>query len=326
MKPKLEDVAKLANVSKTTVSRVLNNRGYLSQETIEKVHDAMEKLNYQPNAAARQLFKQQTGIIGLIFPTIANPFFGEMVNHLEKELYKKGFKVIIGDAMNNKDKETDYLNQLLAGQVDGLIVGTHNQGIAEYKYSQLPVVAIDRVMNADIPIIASDNYEGGRIATERLIKAGAKHIVHTNGPVDLETPARRRRQAYEDVMQAHGLTPYTFTLDFNISLQEKRQMYTELLQQHPEIDAMFVANDVDATIILSIARDLGIKVPGDLLIIGYDGTGFMRNIVPELSTIIQPMHQMAVTAVEVLMDRIANKPTENEYILPVSLWDGQTSD
>ena len=92
MRPKLEDVAKLANVSKTTVSRVLNNRGYLSQETIDRVYQAVKELNYQPNVVARQLYKKQTRIIGLLFPTIANPFFGELSAELEKRLYNEGFK------------------------------------------------------------------------------------------------------------------------------------------------------------------------------------------------------------------------------------------
>ena len=132
MRPKLEDVAKRANVSKTTVSRVLNNRGYLSQETITRVYQAMKELNYQPNVVARQLYQKKTQLIGLLFPTIANPFFGELSAELEKRLYNEGFKVLIGNSMNDPKKEADYLNQLLSKQVDGLIVGTHNQGIKEY--------------------------------------------------------------------------------------------------------------------------------------------------------------------------------------------------
>lgn len=97
--------------------------------------------------------------------------------------------------MNNPKKEAHYLNQLLTQQVDGLIVGTHNQGIAEYKYQNLPIVAIDRRMNQDIPIVGSDNYKGGELATTRLLDKGAKYILHTNGPIALETPAMRRRVA-----------------------------------------------------------------------------------------------------------------------------------
>lgn len=324
MKPKLEDVAKLAGVSKTTASRVLNNRGYLSKNTQKKVYDAMEVLNYQPNAAARQLFKQKTGLIGLIFPTVSNPFFGELVDFLECELYQRHFKVIIGNSLQDVKKETDYLNQLLAGQVDGLIVGTHNQGIAEYKYSHLPVVAIDRVMNTDIPIIESDNYNGGVLATERLINSGVTRIIHTNGPTALETPANRRRVAYEKVMVEHDLEPHTFTVDFRLSFEEKRQRYQQLFDIYPDVEALFVSNDVDAIIIMKIANECGRNVPDDLLIVGYDGTELMRNIMPELTTIVQPVEEMAKIAVDVLLKRIAGKETQTEYILPVTLWDGET--
>ncbi|UEG66310.1 LacI family DNA-binding transcriptional regulator [Weissella hellenica] len=325
MKPKLEDVAKLAGVSKTTASRVLNNRGYLSEKTLEKVHDAMETLNYQPNAAARQLFKQKTGLIGLIFPTVSNPFFGELVNYLEYELYQRDFKVIIGNSLQDTHKETDYLNQLLAGQVDGLIVGTHNQGIAEYKYSHLPVVAIDRVMNSDIPIVESDNYKGGILATQRLINAGVTRIIHTNGPSSLETPAQRRRTAYEKVMTDYGLEPHTFTIDFRLSFAEKKQRYNELFEIYPDMEAIFVSNDVDAGIVMSIAKERGQNIPADLLVVGYDGTELMRNMVPELTTIVQPIEEMAKVAVDVLLKRISGTKTELEYILPVDLWEGKTS-
>jgi LacI family sucrose operon transcriptional repressor len=318
MKPKLEDVAKLAGVSKTTASRVLNNRGYLSEKTLEKVHDAMETLNYQPNAAARQLFKQKTGLIGLIFPTVSNPFFGELVNYLEYELYQRDFKVIIGNSLQDTHKETDYLNQLLAGQVDGLIVGTHNQGIAEYKYSHLPVVAIDRVMNSDIPIVESDNYKGGILATQRLINAGVTRIIHTNGPSSLETPAQRRRAAYEKVMTDYGLEPHTFTIDFRLSFAEKKQRYNELFEIYPDMEAIFVSNDVDAGIVMSIAKERGQNIPADLLVVGYDGTELMRNMVPELTTIVQPIEEMAKVAVDVLLKRISGTKTELEYILPVA--------
>ena len=182
MKAKIDDVAKLAGVSKTTVSRVMNKRGYLSEKTIKKVHDAMDELNYQPNVVARQLFKQETKLVGLIFPTVNNPFFGQLVATIEKKLFSKGFKVLLGDSMNDPEKERLYLRELMAHQVDGLIVGAHNQGIKEYQNANLPIIAIDRIMNNDIPVVSSDNYQGGKMATELLIKNGAKVIIHTNGP------------------------------------------------------------------------------------------------------------------------------------------------
>ncbi|HCC1839608.1 TPA: LacI family DNA-binding transcriptional regulator, partial [Enterococcus faecium] len=297
MRPKLEDVAKRANVSKTTVSRVLNNRGYLSQKTIDNVYKAIEELNYQPNVVARQLFQKKTNIVGLLFPTVANPFFSELVEALEKKLYEIGYKVLIGNSMNNKEKETNYLNQLLSDQVDGLIVGTHNQGIQEYKYQNLPIVAIDRVMNEDIPVVESDNYNGGKLATKLLIAQGAKNIIHTNGPIDLQTPANRRRLAYEDTMKAYQLIPRTVTLDFNISYVKKKQIFFQMFEDYPKIDGIFASNDIDAALILQVAKEKGLNVPADLLVVGYDGTLMTRSILPDLTTVIQPINDIADTAV-----------------------------
>lgn len=325
MRPKLEDVAKLANVSKTTVSRVLNNRGYLSEETIRKVNEAIKELNYQPNAVARQLFNKKTNIIGLLFPTVANPFFGELVEALEKKLYAEGYKVLIGNSMNDSLKESDYLNQLLSDQVDGLIVGTHNQDIKEYRHENLPIVSIDRVMNEDIPVIESDNYAGGILATKTLIEQGAKVILHTNGPVELETPARRRRLAYEDTMRLHNLEPKTITLDFNISYEAKKKIFEKMFADNPTVDAIFASNDIDASLILQVAKEKNKQVPEDLLVIGYDGTEMVRSILPDLTTIVQPIDEMAERAVLVLKKRINKEKTENEYICPVTLWQGKTS-
>lgn len=324
MKPKLEDVAKHANVSKTTVSRVLNNRGYLSQKTIDRVYQAMHELNYQPNAIARQLFKKETNLIGLLFPTVANPFFGELVEALERRLYQAGYKVIIGNSQNDPAKERDYLNQLLAEQVDGLIVGTHNQGIQEYAAEGLPIVAIDRVMNQDIPVVESDNYAGGVLATERLIEQGARHILHVNGPETLETPAQRRRTAYEDTMRAHQLTPLTVTIDFNLPLATKKAFFHQVLRDHPQIEAIFASNDIDATLIWQAAQEIGRHIPADLRLIGYDGTQLLRHIYPHLTTIQQPIEQMAETAIQILTKRLQQEPTPSESILPVTLWPGQS--
>ena len=324
MKPKLDDVAKLANVSKTTVSRVLNKRGYLSQETIDKVYDAMEKLNYQPNTVARQLYNKKTNIIGLLFPAVSNPFFGELVEELEKKLYSQGYKVIIGNSMNDPEKEKNYLNQLLSNQVDGLIVGTHNQNIQQYQNENLPIVAIDRIMNQDIPVIESDNYSGGKQATERLIQKGAKKIIHTTGPDTLDTPANRRREAYEETMTYHGLQPIHYSVDFNISYTEKTGIFNQIFIDHPDVDGVFASNDVDALLIMQIAKKFNKNIPEDLFIVGYDGSKIMRNMFPKLTTIVQPIEEIANKALEVLNLRLEKQETLSEYILPVSIWNGST--
>lgn len=321
---KIDDVARLAGVSKTTVSRVLNSRGYLSEATIKKVHDAMESLDYHPNAVARQLFKKETKLVGLIFPTVDNPFFGQLVAALEKKLFDAGFKVLIGNSMNDPQKEETYLKELISNQVDGLIVGAQNRGIEEYHNTNLPVVAIDRVMNEDIPVIASDNYMGGKLATELLINSGAKNIVNTDGPINLETPAHRRRDAYEKVMLEHGLIPHTSLIDFNWDIDKKTQAVNDIFKQYPQVDGIFATNDTDAALIWQIATKLGYKVPKDLKIVGYDGANSTRILLPELTTIEQPIEQMADVAVKTLISRIHDEKVDLEHILPVKVWRGQS--
>ncbi|WEV45591.1 LacI family DNA-binding transcriptional regulator [Streptococcaceae bacterium ESL0687] len=322
MKPKLEDVARLANVSKTTVSRVLNKRGYLSEETIEKVYQAMQELNYQPNIVARQLHKQRTDIIGLLFPVVSNPFFGELIEELEKKLYQKGYKVLVGNSLNDSDKESDYLNQLLTRQVDGLIVGTHNTGIKEYKYNNLPIVAIERTLSDDIPVVECDNYAGGVLATNYLYDQGARYIIHTTGKSILDMPSDLRHLAYKDTMIDLGLPPRAYSVYFELDIEEKKKVIKDMLDENPQVDGIFAGNDVEAAMIIDIARKGGKRVPEDLKVIGFDGTKISRILQPNLPTIIQPIEEMAEKAIELLEKRIQGEEVEKEVILPISLYLG----
>lgn len=160
MVAKLTDVAALAGVSPTTVSRVINKKGYLSQKTIDKVNKAMRELGYKPNNLARSLQGKSPQLIGLIFPNISNIFYAELIEHLEIELFKHGYKAIICNSENNPIKERDYLEMLAANQVDGIISSSHNLGIDDYERVEAPIVAFDRNLAPNIPIISSDNFEG----------------------------------------------------------------------------------------------------------------------------------------------------------------------
>lgn len=324
MTVKLEDVAELAGVSKTTVSRVHNNRGYISEQTRKKVHEAIEELHYSPNAVARQLFKKETKLVGLIFPSVDNPFFGELAAELEKRLFKQGFKVLIGNSMNDPEKEKAYLKELIGNQVDGLIVGAHNYDIDEYKVTNLPIVAIDRIINDDIPIIASDNYQGGKLATELLISKGAKNIIVTDGPLDLQTPAHNRRIAYESVMKKNKLIPKSFIIDFNWNLDKKIKEIKRMFKTYSNMDAVFATNDADAALIWRIAKRMNVKVPEELKIVGYDRATSTRILLPELTSIEQPVEEMASLAVKTLIKRIKGEKTEPKQIVPVTLWKGES--
>lgn len=323
-RPKLEDVAAAAGVSKTTVSRVLNHRGYLSEKTIAKVQKAMQELDYRPNIIARQLYKQRTDLVGMIFPTVDNPFFSQLEAEMERQLYRNGYKVLIGNSQNDPAKEENYLQQLLTHQVDGLIVGTQNRGLIGYQHANLPVVAIDQVVGKNIPVVSSDNYQGGLLATQRLLDDGCRHIIHTNGPLGLDTPTQKRREAYEHLMTKNNLPAITYHLDFNISTIDKERVFRRIFEEHPEVDGIFAANDTDASTIINLASESGKRIPEDLKIVGYDGSNVTRLLLPGLTTIQQPIDEMADLAVQLLQARI-NGQNVKSVVLPVTIWNGKTA-
>lgn len=323
-RPKLEDVAAAAGVSKTTVSRVLNHRGYLSEKTIAKVQKAMQELDYRPNIIARQLYKQRTDLVGMIFPTVDNPFFSQLEAEMERQLYRNDYKVLIGNSQNDPAKEENYLQQLLTHQVDGLIVGTQNRGLIGYQHANLPVVAIDQVVGKNIPVVSSDNYQGGLLATQRLLDDGCRHIIHTNGPLGLDTPTQKRREAYEHLMTKNNLPAITYHLDFNISTIDKERVFRRIFEEHPEVDGIFAANDTDASTIINLASEYGKRIPEDLKIVGYDGSNVTRLLLPGLTTIQQPIDEMADLAVQLLQARI-NGQNVKSVVLPVTIWNGKTA-
>ena len=323
-RPKLEDVAAAAGVSKTTVSRVLNHRGYLSEKTTAKVQKAMQELDYRPNIIARQLYKQRTDLVGMIFPTVDNPFFSQLEAEMERQLYRNGYKVLIGNSQNDPAKEENYLQQLLTHQVDGLIVGTQNRGLIGYQHANLPVVAIDQVVGKNIPVVSSDNYQGGLLATQRLLDDGCRHIIHTNGPLGLDTPTQKRREAYEHLMTKNNLPAITYHLDFNISTIDKERVFRRIFEEHPEVDGIFAANDTDASTIINLASKYGKRIPEDLKIVGYDGSNVTRLLLPGLTTIQQPIDEMADLAVQLLQASI-NGENVKSVVLPVTIWNGKTA-
>ncbi|MFY9278735.1 MAG: LacI family DNA-binding transcriptional regulator [Caldicoprobacterales bacterium] len=203
--PTIKDVAKKAGVSVTTVSRVLNNRGYISDATRQKVHQAMEDLNYQPNELARSLYRQKSNIIGLIVPTVSHPFFGELVSRIEYYAFRAGYKILLCNSHLEQEKEKDYIDMLRRNQVDGLILGSHTLDVEEYVLSKLPIVTFDRCISDAIPYIASDNYEGGRIATTLLVEHGCNKIAHISGNLELDLLANKRYEAFVEVAEENDV-------------------------------------------------------------------------------------------------------------------------
>ncbi|GAE29310.1 sucrose operon repressor ScrR [Halalkalibacter hemicellulosilyticusJCM 9152] len=327
LKPKISDVAKKAGVSKTTVSRVLNNRGYISDKTKDLVYKAMEELHYVPNDLARSLYKKRSYIIGLIVPTTSNPFFGELTFHIENLCDELGYRVLLCNSSNRSDKEQKYWDMLLRNQVDGVIVITYNRGLINSDNKKNPVVAIDHYLSDTIPVIGSDNYEGGKQATELLVSKKCKQIIHIHGPDSLETPANLRKQAYVDVMNSYSRTPITYSVENVLDSNNHIKVISTLFDQHPDVDGIFASDDLLAAAVIVEAKKREISIPDQLKVIGYDGTETSKSLLPELSTIQQPIDQIAKVAIDSLLKMIENEnhDLQLETWLPIKLIEGRTT-
>lgn len=319
MVAKLTDVAKRAGVSPTTVSRVINRKGYLSEKTIHKVEEAMQELGYKPNNLARSLQGKSSRFIGLIFPNVSNIFYAELINSLEIRLFEQGYKAILCNSEKNPSKEREYLQMLDANQVDGIISGSHNLGIEDYRKVDAPIISFDRNLAPDIPIVSSDNFEGGRLAAKTLRHAGVKHPIIISGRDDSGSPTKRRGEGFRDVLPETKIIHIPG--DYS-PIRKKMELQMALRKEKP--DGLFASDDTTALLAMQIIDQAGFSVPDDIKIIGYDGTAMVTTYFPRLTTIQQPIAEIAQVLVEVLLKKINHEPVDAEYILPVSLLPGKS--
>lgn len=323
----IKDVAKEAGVSVTTVSRILNNRGYISKETRKKVYDAMDALNYRPNEVARSLFKKKSNILGLIIPDVGFSFYGEFTRHFEETAHKKGYKVLLCNSSNDSEKEKEYIKMLKSNQVDGIIMGSHSLDIKEYLDLNLPVVALDRILSPKIPCITSDNYLGGYKATSKLIENGCKKIAHISGSLKLNTPANRRTDAFIDLVKKKEIDYILIETELNkFSFTKYLEIIEKLLLEHKDIDGIFASNDIVGMAAIRIAHKLNIDIPNKLQIIGFDGVDISYLSTPQLTTIRQQIDVMAEESINTIIRLIeGNILDEYEKVIPIKFIEGETT-
>ncbi|AST56533.1 transcriptional regulator, LacI family [Thermoanaerobacterium thermosaccharolyticum] len=316
----IRDVAEKAGVTVTTVSRVLNNRGYISEKTRKKVYEAMKELNYQPNELARSLYRRKSYLIGLLIPSVSHPFFAELTSYIEYYAYQNNYKILLCNSLQDVEKEKDYINMLKRHQVDGIIIGSHTLETEQYLNVNLPIVAIDRYFSEKIPYVASDNYNGGVLATNLLIQKGCRKIAHISGPLILNTPANNRRKAFMDVVKEHNIENVVVETKLNVfDTDEYKKLIIKLFTDHPDIDGVFASSDLIAATIINAAREIGKEVPKDLKIVGYDDISIAKTIVPPLTTIRQPIEEMAKKTIEIILDQIDGEEVSIENVLPITL-------
>lgn len=322
----LKDVAERAGVSLTTVSRVINKRGYFSEQTEARIYAAMQALNYQPNSVARSLSGKKTKLIGVILTNTQNPFNAELLEKIEAELFERSYKVIIANSSDNPEKERAYISMLQSNQVDGLITASHNMIIEAYHDLNLPVVSLDRYFGPQIPTVSSDNFSGGQMAAQNLIAGGAKRLLVFSGEMHDINPTVDRTNGFMVASQKQGLTPVVQVLPSDATVNFRKMLiHQAITEQQP--DGIMATDDATALLVLEVLRTMALRVPQDVQVIGYDGSAFVLQSFPELSTVVQPIADLAKTLVDVLIAKIEQPEClqERQYMFPVTFHRGTTT-
>lgn len=322
----IKEVASEAGVSVATVSRVMNNRGYISENTRKKVYDAMDKLNYYPNELAKNFFKQKTNIVGLILPDISINFYAEQTKYIEEYLHKKGYKLMLCNAYSAKEREKEYIQMLQRNKVDGIIIGSHTLEIEEYLKIDLPIIALDRYLGEGITTVFADHTKGGNLAAQHLIDCGCKNVVQFSGSRSLKSATNNRHTSFENTMKENNINVNTIEMELNTFSKEQNLNYINyFFDNYHNVDGVF-ATDNMAILIIKEAYKRGISVPKDLKVIGYDGTENSQFFIPTLTTIKQPIKEICIEAVNRLIELIDNPESAKiESKLDVELVKGETT-
>lgn len=305
----IKDVAQRADVSITTVSHTINGTRRVSDGLRERVLKAMRELDYRPNVLARSLRVGQTQTIGLVIPDSSNLFFAEMARAIEDIGYQHGYSVILCNSDGNTEKQRRYIQTLVDKQVDGIIFISSGDSGEDLQYlldNRIEIVVVDRdVPGVQTDIVLVDNELAGYQATRYLIDLGHRRIALILGPSNL-TPSAHRADGFRRALLEAGLAPnpqYEVPGDFQIEGGEKAALRLLSLTPHPT--AVFVCNDMMAIGVIRATRCLGLRLPEDLSVVGFDDIALARATYPALTTMAQPVSEMARIATGLLLDRLS---------------------
>lgn len=314
------DVAKLAGVTPTTVSRVINNRGYISEKTRNKVNEAMDQLGYQPNEIARSLTKQKSNTIGVIVPHISHPYFAKLISNLENEAAKNGYKIILCNSKEKAEKEKQYLDMCKSNRVAGIILCSGNVESNNINTSNIPVVLLEKNFEEGKLGIQCDNYQGGKIATEHLIDCGCKRLLHFSGVIDEDMPADNREKAFIDICNEKNVEYFIRKYDINTYNEMNYYEYIkDTLNEIKNIDGIFASSDLIAAQVIQVCNELNIRIPSDVKLVGFDDVEIAKLTTPTITTIHQPIKEMAKLAIELIDSKYNNIEVNEQTILPIEL-------
>ncbi|MCH2095066.1 MAG: LacI family DNA-binding transcriptional regulator [Rhodobacteraceae bacterium] len=311
-----EQVAQLAGVSQSAVSRVFTPGASASQKTVDKVRKAAAELGYRPNVLARAMVSGKSRIIGLVVAYLENHFYPEALEKLSNALQEQGYHVLIFMASNARDNVDAVVEEILDYQVDGIIaasVALSSDLADRCRAAGVPVVLFNRSQDGDaISAVTSDNFSGGQSSAKFLLAGGHRKIGYIAGWEGASTQ-RDREAGFLDALAASGQMLHARTVG-NFHLDQAQEAAREMFASDRP-DAVFVANDHMAFAVMDVLRfELGLSVPGDVSVIGYDDVPLAAWPSYNLTTVRQPANRMVARTVEILLDMIENRSNDPRQV------------
>ncbi|HAJ69986.1 LacI family DNA-binding transcriptional regulator [Alkalibacterium gilvum] len=322
MSVRLKDIAKIAGVSVGTVSRVINQKtSEIGEETVKRVEKVIKEEGYVPNIRARSLKTNRSNILGLLIPSIKNPFFTEIVRGVEDTAYDLGYSVILCNTYDNFDKETKYLNTLHELRVDGIIVaGSYDRNKEkEEAYSfNVPLIAIDRaVYYKNIStFITTDNYSSSEKIAEILFENGYRSFFYLGGP-KTNSVAKKRYKGTKAGLKKKEISKFKEVFG-NFSIEDG---YTLIHKEKniKDYDVIISGNDLLAMGAIQALREKNIDIPNEISVFGFDDMEIFSEITPKLSTVKQPSYLMGVNSVKMIDKTLNGQRVKEKYELPQKL-------
>ena len=321
----MRQIAQRAEVSIGTVSHVINGTARVREKLRQRVLEAIRSLGYQPSQLARGLRRNQTSMLVMIIPDVTNPFFPAVVRGVEDVAYKSSLRLVLCNTDNDPRKEASYLGELRSYRPAGwLVIPAADSEIASYLKSAVsgpPIVCLDRQpkgWNGDVVLVA--NEAGAYSATRHLLRMGHRQLAVITGPLHLANAVDRLNGFKRAMAEAKVAIEADYVQEAGFERNSGYQAAKRLLGMLPRPTAIFACNDLMALGVLLAARELGLRCPEELSIVGFDNLDFAEFTAPALTTVYQPGYQLGTTAARLLLERIAGlKQPFQKIVLPTEL-------
>lgn len=313
----------MAGVSRQTVSRVLNDRQDVSDETRKRVKAIMAELSYHPSAIAQSLSRQKSFLFGVVTAGLRFTGPSRTLSGITSKAEELGYGLLLKElASFSSNNVKPMLQWFKSHQVDGIIWAApeieDNRAWLKNTLPEIDIPIIFLTMGEEkkVSIVTTDNYNGAKLATEHLLNQGRKKIGHISGPLDW-WEARQRKAGWEDALKSAGLrVSDQMWSQGNWSSKSGRVAFLELLAKYPQLDAVFVGNDQMALSVLQSSLEIGKKIPTDISVVGFDGIAESEFYCPALTTVYQNQDELGRVAVAELASQIEQKITENKVVEP----------